>query len=340
MGMTSPIIKARLGRVAIAGLAVTLAGSLAACGSSHKGTPGQLTGGGAALQAVWPMTGLPMATPPKHPVMVVKVPNTSDAIPQLGLNNADMVSEELVEGGITRLAVFFDTILPGSVGPVRSMRASDIGLVKPTGGVLVSSGAAGQTIAVLNQAHQPFIQEDESRGYFRVGYPRFAPYNLLDRLSETATFFRKYPRPSNPYFSFSSPTTQLTGVKATRIAVTFSGFRTTRFVYSKGHYVNTNAYTASQPFLADTVLVIRVREGNAGYLDPAGNPVPESILLGTGPMTMFHNGVAVRGTWSKRAKSSIFTFNTAKGQVLEVPAGRTYFELCPVDAAGGGLRFS
>ena len=338
--MTSPISKARLGRAAVAGLAITMAGTLAACGASHKGAPGQLTSGGGALQAVWPMTGLPQSSLPSHPVMVVKIPNTPDATPQMGLNQADMVSEELVEGGITRLAVFFDTMMPSTVGPVRSMRASDIGLVKPTGGVLVSSGAAGQTIGVLNGAHQPFIQEDESRGFFRVGYPRVAPYNLMDRLSQTVIYFRKLAKRPGPYFDFSSATTQLKGVKATRIAVQFSGYRTTRFTYTKGHYVNTNAYSGNQPFLADNVLVLRVREGNAGYLDPAGNPVPESILFGTGTMTLFHNGVAVKGTWSKKGHSSTFVFKTTKGKELQIPAGHTYLELCPVNSAGGALSFS
>jgi hypothetical protein len=143
-----------------------------------------------------------------------------------------------------------------------------------------------------------------------------------------------------PYFEFSPATTRLTGVKATKIAVHFSGYRTTRFTYTGGHYINTNAYSGRHPFKADTVLVLRVREGNAGYLDPAGNPVPESILTGTGQMTLFHNGVAVRGTWSKRGNSTIFMFKTAAGKALKIPVGHTYLELCPVSGAGGGLSFS
>ena len=82
--MTSPIIHARLGRVAAAGLAVALAGTLAACGSHKNNTPGQSTSGGAALQAVWPLTGLPQSSQPNHPVMIVKIPNTAEAAPQRG----------------------------------------------------------------------------------------------------------------------------------------------------------------------------------------------------------------------------------------------------------------
>jgi hypothetical protein len=43
----------------------------------------------------------------------------------------DLVVEELVEDGVTRLAAFYYSQLPSKVGPVRSMRASDIGIVSP-----------------------------------------------------------------------------------------------------------------------------------------------------------------------------------------------------------------
>ena len=76
----------------------------------------------------WPLTGLEReGDAPKHPVIVTKVDNTSSSAPQVGLGAADMIVEELVEGGYTRLASFFYSKLPKAVGPVRSMRASDIG---------------------------------------------------------------------------------------------------------------------------------------------------------------------------------------------------------------------
>lgn len=340
--MTSPI-KARLGHVAMAALAVTVAGSLAACGSSAKpsqGASGQSTSGGVQLQAYWPLTGLPEASQANHPVMIVKVPNTPEASPQLGLSQADVVSEELVEGGITRLAVFYDSMMPGVVGPVRSMRNSDIGLVKPTNGILVSSGAAAPTIAALHAAGVTFIQEDESKGFVRYSRPRIAPYNLMDKLSQTVTYFENSPNRPGPYFDFSAANAALTGAPAASIAVKFSGYRTTKFSFINGQYVNTNAYSGNQPFLADNVVVLRVQEDNAGYLDPAGNPVPETNLTSGGAMTLFHNGVAVPGTWSKAGPTSNFVFKTAQGTVLQIPAGHTYIELCPVDASNGHLSFS
>ena len=82
-----------------------------------------------------------------YPVLVTKMDNTYSSAPQIGLGEADLVVEELVEGGLTRLAAFFYSQLPTVVGPVRSMRASDIGIVSPVDASVVTSGAAFRTIA-------------------------------------------------------------------------------------------------------------------------------------------------------------------------------------------------
>jgi len=59
----------------------------------------------------WPLTGLQapegQSVEKNHPVLVVKIDNTDNSAPQLGLGSADMVVEELVEGAATRLAAFF-----------------------------------------------------------------------------------------------------------------------------------------------------------------------------------------------------------------------------------------
>src|SRR5688500_9631943 len=52
-----------------------------------------------------PLTGLPVkGKVPTHPVLAVKIDNSDNSQPQVGLGSADLVAEELVEGGITRLA--------------------------------------------------------------------------------------------------------------------------------------------------------------------------------------------------------------------------------------------
>ena len=82
------------------------------------------------------------------PVMVVKLDNTPNAQPHRGLTKADIVYVEPVEWGLTRLAAVFSTQLPGTVGPVRSARITDIDLFAPFGNVaFVYSGAQRRAAA-------------------------------------------------------------------------------------------------------------------------------------------------------------------------------------------------
>ena len=61
-------------------------------------------------------------------VLAVKIDDTNMAHPQIGLEDADVVYIEQVEGGLTRLAAVFSSTIPVRIGPVRSARISDIDL--------------------------------------------------------------------------------------------------------------------------------------------------------------------------------------------------------------------
>jgi len=116
------------------------------------------------------------------------------------------------------------------------------------------------------------------------------------------------------------------------------GGHTTNWTFDGKQYVNENSYAAQgDHFPADTVLVLRVQVGDAGYLDPAGNPVPETKLTGQGQAMIFHGGKLVRGTWSKSDLTSPIELSTKAGD-LTVPAGHTWIELVP--AQNGDVTFT
>ena len=50
-------------------------------------------------------------------MIVTKIDNTSSSAPQVGLGSADLVVEELVEGGFTRLAAFYYSEVPADDRP-------------------------------------------------------------------------------------------------------------------------------------------------------------------------------------------------------------------------------
>jgi hypothetical protein len=313
-------------------VAVALAACLALSGctqgdSKAAAAPGaQSTAPGLTVAGEWPLTGFPAkGTTPKHPVLVVKIDNSENSRPQVGLGQADLVTEELVEGGSTRLAVFYYQRVPRLVGPVRSMRATDIGIVRPAKAVLVASGGAPPTVARIKAAGITTFTEGAT-GYRRDS-SRMAPYNLFMNLAELARKTRARQTLSS-YLPFGPENDLPPGRPASAVAAQFSGGHTTQWRYQDGTYDNENSFAADgDHFRPDTVLVLRVKVGDAGYLDPAGNPVPETKFTGEGTALVFHGGRVVRGTWSKSLDSTI-ALRTKAGK-LTVPAGHTWIELVP-----------
>lgn len=327
--------------------AILLAASLVlvGCGGSEDSSDDetaepQSVAGAEEVAATWPLTGLPVSggesASKDYPVLVTKMDNTASSAPQIGLSKADLVVEELVEGGLTRLAAFFYADLATEVGPVRSMRASDIGIVSPVDASVVTSGAAFVTIQRINGAGITFYSEG-SEGIYR-DTSRSAPYNVFADLSEVAKAAKQPEERPADYLPWGDEEDFPGGQSAKTITASFGSGHTTNWTYDGDGYVNENTYAADgDEFPADTVLVLRVEVGDAGYLDPAGNPVPETKLSGKGQAMVFNGGKLVRATWHKDALDAPISLTTKAGS-LDVPAGHTWIELVP--AVNGDVTFT
>ena len=292
---------------------------LAACGGddepeksdSSEPTEAVSTANALTLNGQWPLTGEKLEGDlPEHPVYVVKIDNTSSSAPQLGLDQADMVVEEQVEGGLTRLAAFFYENTPDIVGPVRSMRATDIGIVSP-----VDARARRRRRCRPDQAA-------DRRGEHRrrsVSRTRTCSATTAGRRPTTCSLTwptspRTRPRAGSrrrPRTSSSATPTSRTPRRSARSAHEFSGAHTTDWVYQNGHWVRTNSNAESgHDFQVDNVLILRVREGDAGYKDPAGNPVPETLFFGKGDAVLIVGDKALPIRWSKKDRSSDLELTT------------------------------
>lgn len=306
---------------------------------------------------VSPLTGLPGA--PDRPVVVVKIENSGPARPQAGLGAADLVVEELVEGGATRFAVFFQSRDPGLVGPVRSVRNVDAQIAAPTRGVLAFSGGAKAALRVVRKADVRLVQQGDVGGAFVRTRSRRAPHNLYLRVRRVWAAVDR-PLPAAPWLPFapasgttagsasgtaSTSPSPAGGSAAGRAVVRFSGLERPSWTWDgagrrwlRSESSGKASVDASGARVAvDTVLVLRVAVGDAGYRDPAGNPVPESRFTGSGDAVLLAGGRAVTGTWRKGASSEPLALTASDGAPLTVPPGRTWVELLPV---GGSLRVS
>lgn len=66
----------------------------------------------------------------KNRPLGVMINNAVPARPQIGLNQADLIYEIVAEGGITRFLAFYQSELPNTVGPIRSIREYYLLIVK------------------------------------------------------------------------------------------------------------------------------------------------------------------------------------------------------------------
>ena len=117
------------------------------------------------------------------PILMVKIDDTPPAHPQIGINEADVVYIEQVEGGLTRLAAFFTdpTRLPSLIGPVRSARISDIDIAAGFGRVAFAySGEQTRMRPVIAAANLVNLSaERQPQSIYSRDLTRTAPTNLI-----------------------------------------------------------------------------------------------------------------------------------------------------------------
>jgi hypothetical protein len=173
-------------------------------------------------------------------------------------------------------------------------------------------------------------------GFHRVS-DRSAPYNLFLDPQKLPKAKLKGPKPAD-YLPWGDAKSLGRGEPAKHVRATFSAAATTTWDWNGRYWKHGGGHTAKgDDFHPNNVLVLEVRQIDAGYLDPAGNPVPESILSGKGTATLFTGGRAYRGAWSKKSLESPLHLVDDKGHAMPVPPGHTWIELIPT--AGGQLQF-
>ncbi|MDP3209308.1 MAG: DUF3048 domain-containing protein, partial [Rhodoglobus sp.] len=100
--------------------------------------------------ALAPLTGQVVAQGAlTNPSIAAKIDNHEDARPQIGLNRADIVFEELVEGGITRYVAVWQSDIPDELGPIRSIRPMDPDIISPFGGIVAYAGGQERFVDMM-----------------------------------------------------------------------------------------------------------------------------------------------------------------------------------------------
>ena len=282
-----------------------------------------------------PLTGEEVDEAIDRPVLAVKIDNAPAALPPDGLQAADVVIEEEVEGGLTRFLALYHSQLPKQVGPIRSGRESDAEILPAYEPVLGYSGADRSVQGMLRSAGITFYEEGQAGdAFFRVS-DRRAPHNLFARPDSLISAADALPVPDElePIWSYDEDQPS-GGDKVDSVAMTFSPYLRAGWTWRKGGWEreqNGSDHTtaADKTLRADNVVIMRVDTSTGGRRDSAGNPTLTLDVIGRGRAIILRDGRAYQARWRKEGPGDHLTWGDADGNVFDLKPGRTWVEMLP-----------
>jgi hypothetical protein len=270
-----------------------------------------------------------------RPAVAVKIENSAAARPQSGLERADVVYEEIVEGGITRFMALFHCGQAAKAGPVRSARFDDPKLALPFTRVLAYSGSNSIVEKELNKKNvATFTELSAGDAFFRVPPGSLDIHSLFTNTEKLrAEAPAKAKPPEEGIFHFGGVNDRARRARVVRI--NFNASNTIEYRWKKGLW---RRYEGGGPFMAASgkqiavpnLVVQEVRVDNSPKIvDPAGNPSPDIRLLGTGKALLFRDGRVVKGTWRIKKEGRAPVFRTRSGDRFSFGRGPIWIELVP-----------
>jgi hypothetical protein len=286
-----------------------------------------------------PLTGLDVPTTrAERPLLVVKVDNDPAARPQAGLNQADVVFEEMVEGGATRFAAVYQSQDAAEIGPVRSARSTDVNLFTSANRPLFAYAGANAVFKILLRK-SVFVDvgvDAQPTAYTRRP-DRPAPSNLF---TGTGLLYAKAP-PSLPVpkalWAFRpAGVGAADGSPASRADIVFSGPAATKVVWlwdaAAGVWAREqkgirHLDTVGRQVTARNVVIQFVSYKDSGLRDRTAAVVPEAVLVGQGDAWFLTDGKLIKGKWAKPGITAPTTYSDAGGKPMALTPGTTWVEL-------------
>ena len=267
-------------------------------------------------------------------ILSVKVDNHLEARPQSGIEKADLIFEIWVEG-LTRYLAFFQASDVEYIGPIRSMRPTDISIQNPFGASFVNSGGQDWVYELAWNSSVRYFAEPE--GTFRTN-DRYPPHNLYGDTAALRTLDNRgdYDEPLKALWNFGEMPEDAT--PATQISMTYPYEFSSSWYWNPilNHYEkdttgNPHYYLDSegdaQRVSADTLIVFEMDVYMTCYGCTSGGVVPVTVTTGSGPAWILAGGKVVSGTWSRETDTEWFTIQDESGSDLKVPPGRIWVTL-------------
>ncbi|MDQ4025518.1 MAG: DUF3048 domain-containing protein [Actinomycetota bacterium] len=274
----------------------------------------------------------------ERPAVAIKIENNPVAYPLSGLEDAEIVYEEPVEGGLTRFMAIYHCTDSAQAGPVRSARIVDPPIMSPYTLILGAAGGNDIVRRALDDAGIVTIDEDRARSaMMRLDRPGVTSDHTL--YADTAAI-RKIGRssyeeaPPDDLFEFGD--LQGTGRRVRSVTMTFSAGAVVTYDWTGRRWARSDG---DQPLVndlgeqieVDNVLIEQHTVEHSDELsDSLGTPSPEiADVTGSGRAFLFRDGRMFAGKWSRESEDEPVRFETHGGEAFVLKPGTTWIELLP-----------
>lgn len=266
-----------------------------------------------------------------RPALSAKIDNQIDARPQWGLDRADIVFEELVEGGLTRYVAVWHSDVPAKIGPVRSIRPMDPDIAGPLGGIIAYSGGQERFVSMMKKTelHNAVHGGKDDRFMYRTD-ARQAPHNVILRADAIVDHYDALDAPAAQFRYSPSGWAPLFGRASKGVDVRFSpaSERNWRWNGEKKAYLRSQAGKPDQVagggrISAKNVVVLEVD------IDWRYGDIPKTVMVGKGRGWVSTGGSAMGVTWSKKSRDSRIVLRNDAGTEVRLAPGNTWVELVP-----------
>lgn len=274
----------------------------------------------------------------------VMINTHNDALPQSGLQNAYIVYELMVEGGITRMMALFKGKDVEKIGSVRSARVQYLGYAYENDAIYVHAGGAPDALNKISSEGINDVDVDGQYGFRDTSLNRAWEHTLF-----TSTNLIKNAVGSRGFRTTSNVTNLLTyqaesldletyenKLAANNISIKYSDYRTSEYTYdanaktylrSMNGRTNTDLVTGEQ-YKVKNIIAYAVNYTNYCYSNYCAYQKISNI--GSGDGYYITEGYAIPITWEKKDEKSQTKYKIkSTGKDLIVNDGNTYIQIYP-----------
>lgn len=267
------------------------------------------------------------------------------ALPQAGLQNAYVVYELMVEGGITRMMALFKDGNVDKIGSIRSARTQYLDYVYENDAIYVHAGGARDAIERIGKEGIDDVNADGRYGMRDSSLNRdfehtlFTSTELLNNGAD-AEGMRKTTSKGN-LLTYSAKSLDLSKYKekeeANNVSITYSYYRTSNYTYDSDKKVylrsmndmkNIDLVTGNQ-YEVKNIIVYGVKYSN--YTHHGYSLYQKLDNVGSGDGYYITEGYAIPITWEKNSKNERTIYKVKEtGKELIVNDGNTYIQIYPI----------